>query len=196
MQQRGDTFSQGILAKWWSQKQNCTSYVHWRTTVWAEINIVCFLSHQFNAVFSWKESFWWKPKETGFCLTELKAHCYSLAAAGNKSTTQPPLPRTGVRRRIERNRQKLVGQDKGSLREQQTEGTVTTTIQIRRIRHAFPSRESLPAAQLPPARTRHDGTWCGIPCSVWPGWVSPSSCAPSWILVKINPVLAEPRTPT
>ena len=25
----------------------------------------------------------------------------------------------------------------------------------------------------PPTRTQHDGTWYGIPCSVWPGWVSP-----------------------
>jgi len=34
---------------------------------------------------------------------------------------------------MERNRQKLVGQDKGSLTEQQTKGTVTTKIQIRRL---------------------------------------------------------------
>jgi len=33
---------------------------------------------------------------------------------------------------MKRNRQKLVGRDKGSLTEQQTEGTATTTIQIRR----------------------------------------------------------------
>jgi len=33
---------------------------------------------------------------------------------------------------MERNRQKQVGRDKGSLREQQTKGTGTTTIQIRR----------------------------------------------------------------
>jgi len=32
---------------------------------------------------------------------------------------------------MERNRQKLVGWDKGSLTEKQTKGTVTTTIQIR-----------------------------------------------------------------
>jgi len=32
---------------------------------------------------------------------------------------------------MERNRQKLVGRDKGSLTEQQTKGTGTTTIQIR-----------------------------------------------------------------
>jgi len=41
-------------------------------------------------------------------------------------------PPAGVRRRIKRKRQKLVAQDKGSLTEQQTKGTVTTTIQIRR----------------------------------------------------------------
>ena len=48
----------------------------------------------------------------------------------------------------------------------------------------------------PPTGTPHDGPWCGIPGSVWPGrgWASPPGCAPSWILVKINPVLAEPRT--
>jgi len=34
---------------------------------------------------------------------------------------------------MERNGQKLVGQDKGSLTEQQTKGTVTTTIQVKRI---------------------------------------------------------------
>jgi len=51
-------------------------------------------------------------------------YCYGLAAAG--------IPPAGARRRMERNRQKLVGRDKGSLTEQQTEGTVTTTVQIRR----------------------------------------------------------------
>jgi len=43
--------------------------------------------------------------------------------------TPPP---ARVRRRMESNRQKLVGRDKGSLTEQQTKGTVTTTIQIKR----------------------------------------------------------------
>jgi len=42
----------------------------------------------------------------------------------------PPLAR--VWRRMERKRQKLVGRDKGSLTEQQTKGTGTTMIQIRR----------------------------------------------------------------
>ena len=41
-------------------------------------------------------------------------------------------PPAGVRRRMERNRQKLVGRDKGSLTEQQTEGTGTTTTQKKR----------------------------------------------------------------
>jgi len=44
-----------------------------------------------------------------------------------------------------------------------------------------------------PTVTQHDGTWYGIPGSVWPGWgwVSPPGCGPSWILVKINPVLKD-----
>jgi len=52
-----------------------------------------------------------------------------LAAASNKSATWPP---PEERRRMERNRQKPVGRDKGSLTEQQAKGTVTTKIQIRR----------------------------------------------------------------
>jgi len=42
-------------------------------------------------------------------------------------------PPARVRRRMERNRQKPVGRDKGSLTEQQTKGTGTTTIQIKGI---------------------------------------------------------------
>jgi len=148
----------------------------------------------------------------------LEGRCYRLAVACNKRATWPlccPSPPLGWGREWKENRQKLVGQDKGSLTEQQTKGTVTTTIQIRRIQirrihntnsrthratltsrcHcALPSRNCLPAAQLPPARTHLDGTWYGIPCSVWPGWVSLPGCVPSWLLVKINPVLAQPRT--
>jgi len=55
-----------------------------------------------------------------------------LAAAGNKSTTWPPLPPPACGGEWKENRQKLVGWDKGSLTEQQTKGTGTTTIQIRR----------------------------------------------------------------
>jgi len=119
-------------------------------------------------------------------------------------------PPTGVQRRMERNRQKPVGRDKSSLTEQQTKWTGTTTIQVRRKHNtnrtthraalpnrrscALPSREWVPAAPLPSTGTQHDGTWYGIPCSVWPGGVSPPGCARSWSLVKINPVLAKPRT--
>jgi len=94
-----------------------------------------------------------------------------------------------VRRRMERNRQKLVGRDKGSLTEQQTEGTVTTTIQIRRkIGHKLakqtlspetgpaprsPEPRVSPYCAAPPTRTQCDVTWYGIPGSVWPGGVSP-----------------------
>ena len=61
--------------------------------------------------------------------------CCSLAMASNTgphgcSITPPP---TGVGRRMERKRQKLVGHDKGSLPEQQMKRTVTTTILTRRI---------------------------------------------------------------
>jgi len=41
--------------------------------------------------------------------------------------------KVGVGRRMERKRQKPAGRDKGSLTEQQTKGTVTTTILLRRI---------------------------------------------------------------
>jgi len=140
--------------------------------------------------------------------------CFGCSRQQKRHAATPPP--TGVWRRMERNRQKLVGRDKGSLTEQQTEGTATTiqkrgihkTNQQNRARRtqslsprpnyrcALPSRKCVPAPQLPPTGTQHDGTWYGIPGSVWPGWgsVSPPSCAPSWILVKINPVLAKPRT--
>jgi len=109
-----------------------------------------------------------------------------------------------------------MGRDKGSLTEQQRKGTGTTTIQKRGLHRTNPqnrthrteplSRTAPPLSPpeprvsssraAPATRTQHDGTWYGIPGSVWPGWgwVSPPGCAPSWILVKINPVLAEPRT--
>ena len=112
-----------------------------------------------------------------------------------------------------------MSRDKGSLTEQQTKGTVTITTQKRGIhrinqqnrarRTELLSQTALPLCPpeprvtfrraVPPLTgTQHDGTWYGIPGSVWPGWgwVSPPGCAPSWILVKINPVLAKPGTPT
>ena len=93
-----------------------------------------------------------------------------------------PAP-AGVRRRMGINRQKLVGRDKGSLTEQQTKGTGTTTIQIRGIHKtkqtaqkscspeldqhcALPSRKWVPTAPLPPPRCR--GEWKET-CRNW--WV-------------------------
>jgi len=80
--------------------------------------------------------------------------------------TAPPTPRPArVRRRMERNRQKLVGQDKGSLTEQQTKGTGTTTIQMRGIHKTNPqnracrteplSRRLLPCAPQTRVSSRH-----------------------------------------
>ena len=60
----------------------------------------------------------------------------------------PPSP-AALRGRMERNRQKPVGRDKGSLTDQQTKGTITTTtIQIRRIHKKADCKEPLsrPAA--------------------------------------------------
>jgi len=87
--------------------------------------------------------------------------------AGNKGPhgrSVTPLT-AGVGRRRERKWQKLVGRDKGSLTEQQTKQTVTTTILIRKIYKinsenaqsnshrlvpsALLSHDSLPSSQLP-----------------------------------------------
>jgi len=102
-----------------------------------------------------------------------------------------------------------VGQDKGSLTEQQAKGNSNNNDTDKgKTQHKPHDPESRPPQppphapkpqvsshpQLPPIGTQRDGTWYGIPCSVWPGGVSPPGCAPSWSLVKINPVLAEPRT--
>jgi len=51
-----------------------------------------------------------------------------LTAAGNKTATQLPLPLPGCGGEWKETGRKLVGWDKGSLTEQQTKGTVTTTI--------------------------------------------------------------------
>jgi len=113
------------------------------------------------------------------------------AATGNKKRHAAAPPPAGGRRRMKRKRQKLVGWDKSSLTEQETEGTVTTTVQIRR-KHNNESRDpdsrspeqdpgaapSQAASESPPRRpsptgTPHDVTWHGIPGSVWSGGVSP-----------------------
>ena len=64
-------------------------------------------------------------------------------------------PPARVWRRMERNRQKLVGRDKGSLTEQQTKGT-GTTIQLRRKHNTNRTTEPLsPTAYA--ARSRDEG---------------------------------------
>jgi len=111
---------------------------------------------------------------------------------------------------MERNRLKPVGRDKGSLTEQQTKGTVRATIQIRRkTQHkphnpesrsprplrTLPSHERVPAAQLPlplePSMMAHGMEYPALFGQV--GSAHPAVSL-SWIPVKINPVLAEPRT--
>ena len=104
-------------------------------------------------------------------------------------------PPAGVWRRMERNRQKPVSRDKGSLAEQQTRGTATTMIQIRRkhntncttqraalldqtVAATLPSRDWVPPIPLPATGTQRDGTWYGIPCSVWPDWGQPTRLCP------------------
>jgi len=81
-----------------------------------------------------------------------------LAAAGNKSDTRPPLPLPGCGEEWKENKQKLVGQNKGSLTEHQTKGTGTTTIRIKRkhntnrtTHRAAPAAEhSRAASEFPP----------------------------------------------
>ena len=58
--------------------------------------------------------------------------CFGFSSRRQQKRHTAAPPPAGVRRRMERKRQKLVGWDKGSLTEQQTKGTGTTTIQIRR----------------------------------------------------------------
>jgi len=46
---------------------------------------------------------------------------------------------------MERKNQKLVGRDKGSLTEQQTKGTVTTTVQIKGLHRTNPQNSTAPS---------------------------------------------------
>ena len=101
-----------------------------------------------------------------------------------------------------------MGQDKSSLTEQQTEGNrnnndtdkektqqkLTRSLGLHR-RRTLPSRESIPPPRHPPLEpsvTSH-----GMEYRALFGQVEsapPPGCAPSWSPVKINPVLAKPRT--
>jgi len=61
-------------------------------------------------------------------VTENQHVCSGFGCSQQQKRHAAAPPPAGVRRRLERNRQ-VVGRDKGSLTEQQTEGTGTTMIQ-------------------------------------------------------------------
>jgi len=147
----------------------------------------------------------------------LKYRCKTVlvsAAASNKSATRPPLLPPWCGGEWKENRQKPVGRDKGSLTEQQTKGTTTTTIQIRGIHrtdrttktdplfrtgpvpHAAEPRVSPRRAAPPPPEPSVTARGMEYPALARWGQPPPPSCAPSWSPVKINPVLAKPRTKT
>ena len=56
------------------------------------------------------------------CSIGHKYKCFSFGCRRQQKRHGAAPPPAGVRRRMERKRQKLVGRDKGSLTEQQTEG--------------------------------------------------------------------------
>jgi len=104
-----------------------------------------------------------------------------------------PSPCWGGQENGKKKEKKFLGRDKGSLTEQQTKGTVTTTILIRRIhktnskmhRGTLTTRclaRSQAMTAFPPASsptgTQHGGTWYQIPCSVWPVWISQLAVSP------------------
>ena len=114
--------------------------------------------------------------------------CLGFGCRRQQKRHEATPPPAGVRRRMKRKRQKLVGRDKGSLTEQKTEGnrnnndtdkekTRQKTDLLSRTApapHAPELREWVPA---PPTGTQRDGTWYGIPGSVWSGGVSPHPLA-------------------
>jgi len=74
--------------------------------------------------------------------------------AGNKSSTQLPLPPLGCGGEWKETGKKLVSRDKGSLTEQQIKGTITTMIQTRGIQKTNqPNTESC-SHRLPPTCAR------------------------------------------
>jgi len=108
------------------------------------------------------------------------------------------LPCSGTGRRIGRKKAKLVGWDKESLTEQQTEKKITTIILIKRIYRvqfshrptlSLPPHSKLPCpSQLPYFNTEHDVTWYQTSHLI--------GCLghPTQLLVKIDPIPAKPRT--
>jgi len=111
-----------------------------------------------------------------------------------------------------RNRQKPVGRDKGSLTEQQTEGNRNNngTKKEKTYQRTARSRQPLsrnrtgaarsraasefPAAPLPPLEPSVTSQGMEHRALARWGQAPPPGCAPSWSPVKINPVLAKPRT--
>jgi len=122
--------------------------------------------------------------------------CYSFgpwSATKGHAVALLPLAPLGREGEWKGKGKKPVGQDKDSLTEQQAKLTVTTTILIRRIYKTNSEMHRATLTAWCPA-TQHDSTWYQIPCFVWPVWVTQPGCVPSQLLVKINPVVAEPRT--
>jgi len=76
--------------------------------------------------------------------------CFGFSCRQQQKRHAAAPPPAAVRRRVERKRQKLVGRDKGSLTEEQTKGTVTTTVQIRR-KHNKTDRKTDPLSRTGPA---------------------------------------------
>ena len=138
--------------------------------------------------------------------------CFGFSCRWQQKCHVATLPPTAVRRRMKRKRQKLVGRDKGSLTKQQTKGNSNnndTDKEKTQQRTARPHRPSLPhrtgaapsraASEFPPpsspplepSMTAHGMEYPALFGQV--GSAHPG-CAPSWIPVKISPVLAKPRT--
>jgi len=139
-------------------------------------------------------------------------HCFSFGCRRQQKRHAAAPPPAGVRRRMKRNRQKPVGRDKGRLTEQQTKGnrnnngTNKEKTQQWTVRPRQPLSRTAPAP-LPPrpqVSSRRAGSphrnpaWChmvwntGLCLARW--GQPPPGCVPSWSPVKINPVLAKPRT--
>ena len=147
-------------------------------------------------------------KRADFCLFRL---CFGFGCRRQQKSHAAAPPPAGVRRRMERNRQKLVGRDKGSLTEQQTEGNrnnngTNKKTQQRTARPRQPLSQTGRVPRPPKSRVssrrapppwnpawRHVVWNTGLCLARW-GQPPPPGCAPSWSPVKINPVLAKPRT--
>ena len=150
----------------------------------------------------------WQEVERLRTIMESEKECFGFGCRRQQKHHAAAPPPAGVRRRMKRKRQKLVGRDKDSLTEQQTEGNrnnndtdkeKTQQKQTRSLgppwHRTLPSREWVPAAP-PPHRNPawHHMVWnTGLCLASW-GEPPPPGCAPSWSPVKINPVLAKPST--